>query len=206
MTSLQQINLLSDDLLPRAQPLHEKQLLAGCLIFAALLIGWSLLDAFALGGLSDDIDEANRALATLNSQIEELREAQAGGETALRAELTRLRARRAEQSMLAQILNQEGRGSGGEAGAGIASAMVVLAENRLPGLWLSELTIYPRHMPFLQLKGHALDPVMVPRYLQKLADGGRFTGHRFERVEVRRADAQDRVDFELYSPDLGDGG
>jgi len=198
MAELQQVNLLCEDFLPRTEPLNEKHFGAICAGFVLLLLAVSLFDGLAIADLEEDIQVHRHKLDEVNSSIEQLRQSQAGGESVLREELIRLRARRAEQSMLVQILSKDG-GTGAPAQQqGIASAMVVLAENKLPGLWLSEIKIYPER---LQLKGHALEPVMVPRYLQELAADGRFAGHRFEMVEVRQPAAQRWVDFELLSPE-----
>lgn len=202
MPALQQVNLLSEDFLPRTEPLSEKHSAGVCVFFVLLLLSVSLVDALAVAGLESDIEEQSARLNELNAAIEQLRQSQAGGESVLREELTLLRARRAEQSMLVQILSKDG--AAGQQGRqrGIASAMVALAENKLPGLWLSEIKIYPQH---LQLKGHALEAVMVPRYLQEIAADGRFAGHRFEQVEVRQPDERSWVDFELLSPEQSGG-
>ncbi len=199
MSALQQINLLTDDLLPRREVFTDRQLLAGCALFAVLLCLLSLWDGWSLAKVRQQADTAARQLARLDAQLAELRKSQEGGEQAMRAELERLREQRAAQAMLAQVLSEDG----DKTRNGVAAAMVSLAESVVSGLWLQEIRIYPQR---LHLKGSALDAVLVPRYLQNIADGDRFDGLRFSSVEVSGSGSGGIVEFELKSPQPPGGG
>jgi hypothetical protein len=135
--------------------------------------------------------EKESALAQVRQQL-----AAAASEPFLEAELDRLREAR---DQLALSLNAIARhaAAGRE---GFSAFFVGLARNTLDGLWFDSVGLSAGGAEML-LKGHAVEPALVPRLLQALAAEQAFRGRAFRKVSFQRRerDEHSTVEFELRS-------
>ena len=191
MTTLQQVNLLSEALIPKRELLSVKHLTIFCFGFAFVLILASARDGWMLNSLQEQVVVAQGNLDTISTQYEKLQTSQAGGEKALREELEVLQKRRAEQRILAQVLSTDSDQKG------LSSALFGLSRSAVEGLWLEEIRIVPTA---LHLKGKALDAVLLPQYLQALADLERFSGFEFRTVDLELEEDTGYLAFDLRGP------
>lgn len=83
-----------------------------------------------------------------------------------------------------------------------------LARHPVSGLWLEEMRIQADGHA-LVLRGQALEPSLIPRFLQALRDEPAFVGHAFAEVEFERSESaapDESVHFRFRSiadPDSG---
>jgi len=119
----------------------------------------------------------------------------------LEAELMRLRVvRDGLNSNLMLIARQTGTRSDG-----FSAYFGGLARNTLDGLWFNNVAVSAGGEEML-LKGRAIEPELVPRLLQTLADEQAFAGRSFREVTFERqaSEAGALIDFELRSAPSGE--
>lgn len=114
----------------------------------------------------------------------------------LQAELERLhRVKNGLNTNLVAIASHAGARS-----SGFSAYFSGLARNTVDGLWFSNVAVSAGGKEML-LKGHAIEPELVPRLLQTLSAEQAFAGRTFRKVSFERqvSDAGSVVDFELRS-------
>ena len=201
---MQQVNLLSDDLIARREPLEAKHFVAVWALFAALLIVVSIWQTASVWGLE-------ATLAETQSEIQQLVNANAQQRAnlvdpeVLRGQVSELQEEQISQGTIVNMLESE------QKQAGFGVYMRGLAEARVTDLWLTEIRL--AHPPGLAgdkarltLKGETLDPRAVPELLQNLADLEQFKGQRFRTLDMSTHPEENKIEFVIASPPLGASG
>ena len=174
----QQVNLLSDDLLPRREPLGFAHLLAAWAVFGwccVLFSGWEGVRRLADGDRSSPrlSPSGNCSKRPMNSSKQEQASRADGG---LRDEVESLRTARAEQQQLMALLKDYQTGQAN----GFSGFLDDLADHQVKGMWLSQIRL-DQGGRRIQLKGLTTDPVHVPA-----VPGGAVEGPQFQRSSFRR--------------------
>ncbi len=196
MSGLQQVNLLTQDVLPRRELLDSQQLLFGWSGFVVLLIMLSALDLWHSSRLEDQLAREREEVEQLQRAVSQMEQDLAGGQARLQDEIGDLTERRRTQRALALTLAAE------QQQQALSRALTGLAQSTLDGLWLSEIHIMPHG---LHLKGQATDAVLLPRYIQALSQQDRFSGHSFDAITMLLDEDLDTLAFELRAPQLDAG-
>lgn len=193
----QQINLLQPPLTQPRQVLSPRQLALGVLGLCLLLGLMSVLQWQDTRRLARQQIQLQQKHAALEQSVAELDKELAAREpdAALQKELARVDAElQRKQRVLARI---QGRSFGNS--AGFAPVFVGLARQRLDGLWLTGLHVSAGGQA-LDLQGSALDPALVPRYLQRLRAEPGLKGMEFETFLMQRPQGgRTHIDFDLRS-------
>ncbi len=179
----QQINLY--------QPVFRKQLKvfsASTLaqIAAAVLILLLIILAHArwtLAGMEKSALTLQQQLSSLQGRVDAL---EAGYQTpdtlALDSEIEQLRADIHQRNDLLSRFDR----LAVQHRAGFAGQFSVLAEQRIPGLWLEGIRISGTGQ--IELRGITLDPKLVPVYVQQLAKRPDLSDDSFETLSITRID------------------
>jgi hypothetical protein len=192
----QQVNLLIDDLQPQRVLLTAGQALAGVTAFAVLLAAFSASELVAASRVADQ-------RSTFAEQLARLADANAKARASinlvedpkLAARVANLRAQLQSRTVLSAAL--EGTTNGRS--AGFAKHLDELAADGQSGLWLTDIELSGGGS-HVRIAGMALDPVLVPRFLQELGHGEQFAGHRFDTFELAAGDAG-ALHFTITGPD-----
>jgi len=197
----QQVNLFLPMFRKERKVFSARTLLFICtLALTALLVayGFSRWQLVRLDGTLAGLRKQHAALA---SELATLKPPPATDTSALDARIktlkARLQARRQLVNGIERLVDANRRG--------FADQFRALAREHVRGLWLTGLQIN-RQQDGLVLKGVALQPQLVPAYLQMLPSQGAFRGVDFHTVELKR-DAKHRrhVDFVLKAGGTGHG-
>ena len=204
---MQQVNLFRPQFAHRPTPLGWRSvlLLSGVALLTMVVI--SVLDTLQEHEVEQQAETASRQLKDLRDGLERLnREINAGqGDPHRAAARERLRRRNIEARQFFRALSglsQQGEGR-------FSAYFRGLAKRPVSGLWLEEMRI-DADGDALELRGQALEPSLIPRFLQVLRDEPAFVGHSFADVEFQRADPaapNEAVRFRFRSlADPGGGG
>ena len=196
---MQQINLLSGELLPKREPLVARQFVIawGCLaLVLATITSWQSL---SLWGLQSDLATSRTELDEV-TQANALQRAQAVDPDVLRQQVSRLHKQQLEQKQLMAWLRNESES------AGFSPYMAALARARVDGLWFNEFRIAHNPLRYMTLKGATVDALHVPEMLQNLASEEQFAGQRFEQIELLSNPDEDVIDFAIVSPQVDASG
>ena len=196
---MQQINLLSGELLPKREPLVARQFVIawGCLaLVLATITSWQSL---SLWGLQSDLATTQTELDHV-TQANALQRAQAVDPDVLRQQVSRLHKQQLEQKQLMAWLRDESES------AGFSPYMAALARARVDGLWFNEFRIAHNPLRYMTLKGATVDALHVPEMLQNLASEEQFAGQRFEQIELLSNPDEDVIDFAIVSPQVDASG
>ncbi|MEM7096765.1 MAG: PilN domain-containing protein [Pseudomonadota bacterium] len=192
MSDFQQVNLMSAELVPQRELLSEQQVLIGWCGFVVLLLLISGFDGWRGSALQDQIAETQQQISQLDQAVEQLETSLAGGKARLRADILNLEEQRRAQSALASALVTE------QEQKGLSRALVSLAESKVQGLWLSEISV---HRNGLNLRGRATDAVLLPEFIQELSARARFAGYSFQAVNMELDEERGGLSFELRAPE-----
>lgn len=191
----QQINLLTDDLRRRQEPLTFSQLLMLWGVFAAALVLFSGWDGISIWQLSSKHERGEEQTAML-TQANQALKAEFDGriDPQLKAEVDELRVRQMEQRQLMNLLMgyksaQEG---------GFSAYLDDLADHAVEGMWLSQIT-FEEGGSRIHLKGMTTDAIHLPEFLQRLSNGRRFKGHLFDDFEIRESESG-VLEFDITGP------
>jgi hypothetical protein len=178
----QQINLLDAIGAKRGFSLTSAAAMAcGVLAAAALTLGLGAYEHARLAGLQTEALAVDRALKDA-----QLGQAKATGEIKARspdpaddARLSQLEAQLRSRNEVAEALN------GGVAGtaAGFSRYMMALSRQSLPGVWLTGFDLAAGGSE-LTLSGRALNPELLPAYLQRLTQEAPLQGRRFASMVI----------------------
>jgi len=192
---IQQINLLTDDLRRKREPLTFTQLMMIWGVFGGFLVlfsGWDGVGLWQLTSEHERTEEQRRMLSEANDALK----SEFGGATyeSLKEEVEALRARQAEQQQLMSLLL----GYQSEQDDGFSFYLGDLAEQAVDGMWLSQISLLEGGSR-IQLKGVTTNPVNLPVFLKRLSQGQSFKGHRFDEFEIKEAD-DGLLEFDITGP------
>ena len=192
----QQVNLLSDELKPRSDPLQFKQLLLAWAGFSFLLILMTGWDGAGLWMLNAEQEQASERLGQLRRVNADLQATtRTTPDAGLQEEVDELRARQAEQIQLLALLAGYGTGET----TGFSSYLNDLADHRVNGLWLSRIVLEESGRR-IRLKGLTTDPVNLPVFLQGLSAGESFRGHQFDDFGLQEVESG-LLEFDIAGPE-----
>lgn len=192
----QQINLLTEDLKPRKEPLTLRNLLAIWGVFGVALVLFTGWDGVSLWQLSSK-QKLHEQQAGVLSKANEALKAQFDGrlDENLKAEVDGLRARQLEQRQLMDLLL----GYKSARRGGFAAYLDDLAEHSVEGMWLRQITLEEGGAR-IHLKGMTTDAIRLPEFLQNLSRGHSFQGHLFDDFEIRESESG-VLEFDITGPE-----
>jgi hypothetical protein len=192
---MQQVNLLSGELLPKREPLVARQFVIvwGCL--ALLLAAITSWHSMSLWGLQSDLVSTQSELDKL-TRTNAIQRAQSVDPEVLREQVSQLHDQQLAQKQLMNWLRTESES------AGFSPYMAALARARVEGLWFDEFRIAHNPLRYLTLKGATVDALHVPAMLQNLASEKQFAGQRFEQIELISSPDEDVIEFAIVSPQV----
>ena len=191
---MQQVNLLSDDLSPRQEPLVASQFFVIWAGFAGLLVLASVWQGLSLWSLYGEKSATAEEVQVLRSRNAEQRIASAEP-VDLKSKVADLAAEQTQQRQLLALLRAE------QETLGFAAYLESLAAARVDGLWLDTIQIRHGERHHVRLSGLAQDPLHVPELLLNMAEEAPFEGQRFEQLKLE-ADG-DLVQFAIVDPQAG---
>ena len=192
---LQQINLLSDDLRRRQEPLTFRHLLVLWGVFGfglALHSGWDGVSLWQLSSQHELNEEQAAMLARANDTLRADFDGQLDPQ--LQAEVDELRARQTEQQQLMNLLL----GYQSDREEGFSVYLDDLADHTVDGMWLSQI-MFEEGGARIHLKGMTTDAIHLPKFLQRLSEGSSFRGHLFDDFEIRQNESG-VLEFDITGP------
>jgi hypothetical protein len=193
---MQQVNLLTAELMPRQEPLTVKQLGLIWLGFTGLLLLATTWSGFDIWRLTADEDAVRAQWQTLRDANEQLRASfSTTPDPQLEEAVAALRIEQAERAALMSLLADYHQGQA----SGFSGYLRDLSTHSVDGMWLSEISLHGGGR-WIGLKGVATDPARVPEFLRALADGESFDGHLFDGFELRETESG-LLEFALEGPE-----
>ncbi len=193
---MQQVNLLTAELMPRHEPLTVKQLGLVWLGFTGLLLLATTWSGFDVWRLASDGDAAREQWQTLRNANQQLRSSfSTTPDEQLQESVAALRREQAERAALMSILADYHHGQA----SGFSGYLWDLSAHNVDGMWLSEINLNGGGR-WIGLKGMATDPARVPEFLRQLSNGESFNGHLFDGFELRETESG-LLEFELEGPE-----
>ncbi len=144
------------------------------------------------GVMEQQLGQLRQGLARLNQSL-----SAAQGDPHRAAERERLRRQNVEAQQFFQALSRMSQPDQ----ARFSTYFRGLARHPVSGLWLEEMQIDAGGQA-LTLRGQALEPSLIPQFLQALRAESSFSGHAFAEVEFERnrsAEERDAVRFQFKS-------
>lgn len=185
----QQINLYRVALSTRPQKRRARLWRIGLASVAALAVGYCViitadvaLQQWNMTRISARHHQMNQKLAELKSQMVIPHK----GDPAATFEGLSERLQRAERERqtLEQVIAKPG--------PGFSSTFMALARQHLQGLWLTHID-RGAGIESLQVKGRAIDPALVPKFVRKLASESVLQGATFETLKIYVPDEDELV-------------
>lgn len=197
---MQQVDLLAPDLIPRPEPLTVSHLLLawGGLLGVLLLV--SLWQGVGLWRLADGQAEREaelQAVARTNAGL--AAEVRSEPAPELVTEVDALRDEYRLQTRLLAVVS----GYRDTDRAGFSGYLTDLAAQHVDGVALDRIELAGSGQ--VRLSGETEAAIHVPRLLQRLADGRRFRGHRFDEFRLEAQDSG-RLRFDIVGPAGESGG
>ncbi|MDX1696894.1 MAG: PilN domain-containing protein [Thiohalobacterales bacterium] len=178
----QQINLYQPVFRRQRKVFSAATLLQVMLIAAIVLLGMYLHARWTLGHLQTTVDNLAGQYRQLEAQLGDLENPQAAGSVDVLDEVRRLQQtidqRQTLLDGLARLAIRDNHAFG--------DFFEVLATRITPGLWLTGLSLTDDGTT--ELRGAALDPELVPRYLQDMPRQPRFSELQQGSVHISRED------------------
>lgn len=196
----QQVNLLTEEVKPRIQPMTFPQLMGAWAAMVGLLLlvsGGDGLSLWELASQHEDTTAQWRTLRDANSLLKARVSEHA--DPALRMEVENMRERRAEQRRLMDLLF----GYESTQSDGFSRYLSDLAEFRVKGMWLRQITLNQGGAR-IHLSGSTTNPEVIPLFLKQLSRGASFRGHRFQNFELREND-EGVLEFDISDPEVSSG-
>ena len=192
---MQQVNLLTDELRPRREPLTLNQLFMLWVGFAVILLlvsSWSGVDTWQLATKEDETREQWRLLKETNDRLRASYSATADPALEARVAALRLEQEEREQlvTMLADYHNQQA--------LGFSGYLSDLSSHGVSDMWLSEIA-FETGGQWIRLKGMTTDPARVPEFLHQLSEDSSFDGHLFDAFELKEAESG-LIEFAIDGP------
>lgn len=197
---MQQVNLISLGIIPKAEPLRTKQmvlLLGGFSLVLLAVTGWH---GVGLAGLRSELVQSKLEVEALR-QTNLLSRNDRPDTQALRSQVEQLSTTHNAQTNLVRMLSLQ------HAQQGFSAQLKSLAVARAEGMWLEEIHFSQGDREHISLKGKALRAVIVAEFLQNLADQQVFSGQSFEYLSVRSSEGDGSLlGFTIVSEDLAQSG
>ncbi len=203
--SVQQINLLHGDLLPKTDPLTAQHLLSLWGAFVVVLIGLTSWFQWSVSSLEDEAVTSQQQLDVLVQANAASRRNQTDP-AAMRDEIRSLENQlMQQQSFVAALTDRSGTG-------GFSARLKALAAARVNDVWLDRIqlakgTLLPDQesgpgmtVPAparIVLEGGAVDAAAVPRLLRKLSGQAEFQGEHFNLMTIQRQDDAPTLRFKV---------
>jgi Tfp pilus assembly protein PilN len=200
--AMQQINLYQAEFRKEKKPLTADMLLQVIAVLAVVLLAfyafsyWQLLQSRQqLSQLQQQKKQATQRLAELRKIHKPLAK-----NPRLANDIKRYQQWANVRQQAINVLSEKKFGNT----EGFANHFVGLARQRLQGVWLTELS-FSSGGSNIGMQGSALQPELVPRFLQRLSAEEIFTGTRFRSfVMNREKETKQQIDFSLQGVDEGD--
>lgn len=196
---IQQVNLYTDELKPRKEPL--KATTASLLVLVAMVLMGALaayvrLDHKQLVQQMANLNAVNHGLETQVTDMTHTIEARQVDPKIVQAvsDVTTDIDRR--QRLLAEVARLVGSSAGG-----FSPYMVALARQNPEGLWLTGFGI-DLGQDHVQIAGKTRTASEVPLYLQKLGDEPVFSGRSFGHLSLERDQSESWIDFSVATNQL----
>lgn len=193
---MQQVNLLSAELMPKRESLTFQQLLLFWGVFAGLLVivsAWNGYETWRLATTQQSTAEQGRALLAANEQLKASFSSTPDPE--LEARVNELRMEQAERAALMTLLADYHSAQA----VGFSGYLADLSTHSVEGMWLSEISLNAGGR-WIALKGKTTDPARVPEFLRRLSDGRSFDGHLFDGFELKETDSG-LLEFAIEGPE-----
>ena len=175
--SLQQVNLLTPDLVPAKNWLSVQSMAIVTGVFVVGLLSFSGMQSIKAAKLEQVRSESELKLSELNA----VRGTEPPTQSSVRAELDQLQQARLEQEKLLRRLVAQ------EQYDRFSPFLLGLASARVDGLWLYEIDIRMLQGQLLiGLKGRAVHADRLPELLQHLGNQEVFQGYEFSELIVDR--------------------
>lgn len=191
---IQQVNLYTDELRPRREPLQART--AGALLIA-LLAFLVLVSGFARWEYGDALEEQRamqRQVELLQDELTGLEQTVAARQedpdlvAAMRTLDHEVKQRRQVLSQVETLVIADGRH--------FSAYLEALARQTLDGLWLNTIDL-GRSASDIRLTGTARAGERVPQYLQRLSAEPAFNGSEFHSFALDRADEGRLINFSV---------
>lgn len=194
---MQQVNLLSPELMPKSEPMLGRQLALVWGAFAAVLAVFSMWQGVSLVFLEEDLAAVEAEVRAIDAANRSVKESERQDVASAINDLERLRREHTERNALVEIL------SGYRRTEGFSGHLKSLARSHVEGLWLSEIRIDHTvgQAPTIMLKGAAEKAQRVPDYIHNLAADQYLAGQRFDRFQLSIDEENELVQFELIGPE-----
>ena len=205
----QQINLYREDAPGGALARGTRPLLVAVVGACAILVTLAAVGELYLSKIEQERENVAAKLDAQRARLESFRATLKKPEIDpfLESELSALQSQqRRLNTSLAMISRAQDEGA-----RDVSAFFAGLARNTIEGLWFSNVGLSAGGSEVL-LKGKTLQPELVPRLLQILADEKAFAGRTFRKGSFKRSDQEDEnspVEFELRSAatdEVGDAG
>jgi len=180
---MQQVNLYQQEFRKQSPPLSAPQALlaiAGLLLLLLGASGWRYWQAQTLGV---QLDQARQQLQQSQQQLAERKKAfpEKQADPRLAQQLARLEQDLVLKQRVLRVLSGKQFGNT----KGFVEQITGLARQRIEGMWLTALHIRQGGAR-LGMRGNALQPELLPRYLQRLGQEPVFAGVEFDTFLMQR--------------------
>ncbi|MDX1635740.1 MAG: PilN domain-containing protein [Marinobacter sp.] len=193
---IQRVNLYTDDLKPRREPVRAATLLWSSVAVLALVVVAAVIARLDAAGAGDRLQALNAQVSELEQEAQRLTakvEAQQP-DPALEATVAELnQAINQRQRLLAEVerlVDYED--------AGFSPYMAALARRVPEQLWLTGFQVDLLNNQ-LSLAGRTRVGGQVPLYLEQLGQEPVFSGRRFEQLSLKRDDSSGWIEFLIGS-------
>jgi len=193
---MQEVNLLSEDLIPSNDPFTLRELCIALGLFALLLSSLSGWQSYQAWSTTKQTTKSQQQLAALEQEISQLKaQTDQQVEPALAAELANASQQRDDLRKLSTVLKKESFSSG------FHQHLVDLASVHMRKLWFDSIEI-TKGGQYIRLAGFSEAAELVPLYLSQLSQGDAFAGYKFDGMQIER-ETDALVSFEVRGPAPG---
>jgi hypothetical protein len=186
----QQINFFDPRYLRQKRAFSARALGQSVAVVAALLACASAVPSFDLLRTQRRVEQAARERGQLSAELARLEaESRRAPDPKLEAQARWLDAAIEARSQLVSRLNVEG----SRENAGFTPYLEALARQKVRGVWLTSVRVDARSGA-LVLRGRALDPELLPAYLERIRRERHLQGQAFERLRMFAHDETESAD------------
>ena len=150
--------------------------------YCALLAGDAVYTRWTITQVAEQHARASQKISELKSQM--VAPDGADATTTFAALNERLARAQQDRASLEQLIAAPG--------GGFSSTFVALARQHLQGLWLTQID-RGADIASLHVKGRAIDPALVPKFVQKLARETALHGASFQQLKIYLPDDTENV-------------
>jgi hypothetical protein len=185
----QQINLYRPVVEAARAPFSARTAAVVTAVIVAFLVSLWAYDLWRVQRLEHTVAALRQQQQNQTQTLEALSVAGSMGLTPeqLTARVSALTAQLAEHSRALQLLRT---GSIGQTG-GFSSRLSALARHPVEGLWIDSVALAGKGQTKMSLAGVAIDPQLVPRYLNELRAEPALAGQRFDVFAIERPHASE---------------